>query len=189
MSAGGTGWGAGSTNKYFDVAQQYIVGKKNTTGSWAAWADKSAIAGDAGFESAVTLNGDKIIYEIGVKQFNNYGGKSGGTTEVTNLAAGTIVGFDIIADTLFGSGSFSMISENMFTGKSDDAGQFQQYTLANSLPAQYCGDWGYMTSDVTQDCRVNLADFAAVALQWLNCNDPQGVIVHITGNSLMVIKT
>jgi len=171
-AAGGTGWGAGSTNKYFDAAQQYFVGRNTTTGSWAAWADLTSINSDAGFESAVTLNGDKIIYELGVKQFNNYGGKGGGTTEVTNLAVGSTVGFDIVADTVFGSGLSSMISENMFIGKSDDAGQFQQYTLVNSLPAMSCGGWGYETSDLTQDCRVNLADFATAAIQWFNCNDP-----------------
>jgi hypothetical protein len=167
---GGVAWGVeGSYN--FDVAQQYIVGHNMTTSSWSAWADKSTIATDAGFESAVTLNGDRIIYEIGVKQFINYGGISTDPTVVADLAEGTQVGFDIIADTIYSGGS-SMISENMFEGKYIDAAQFQVYTLVNSLTSRSCGNWGYGAGDVNQDCRVNLADFATLALQWLKCNNP-----------------
>jgi hypothetical protein len=169
-AAGGTGWGAGGT-KYFDAAQQYFVGHKISTGKWAAWADLTSIASSAGFESAVTLNGDKIIYEIGIKQFNNYGGISGGATEGTDLTAGDIIGLDIVADTVYTNG-FSMLSENMFLDKYLDAGQFQQYELVNSLSQRNCGVWGYLKSDISQDCRVNLTDFAMVAQEWLNCDDP-----------------
>ncbi len=30
-----------------------------------------------------------------------------------------------------------------------------------------CGDWGYVPADFNQDCRVNLLDFAMLALRWL----------------------
>jgi hypothetical protein len=173
-AAGGTGWGADvDGSKYFDAAQQYFVGHKATSGTWSAWADLTSIASTAGFEAATSVNGNKIIYEFAVKQFNNYGGISGGTTDVTQLTAGNMVGLDVIADTVHDSSLFTMISENMFIGKSNDAAQFQQYELVNSLPERYCGDWGYMAADVSQNCRVNLEDLAIMASQWFSCDDPQ----------------
>jgi hypothetical protein len=60
----------------------------------------------------------------------------------------------------------------MFLDKYLDAGQFQQYELVNSLSQRNCGVWGYLKSDISQDCRVNLTDFAMVAQEWLNCDDP-----------------
>jgi len=173
-AAGGMGWGAGGTD-YYDVAQQYFVGADGSGGQWTAWANLALDIGtDAEFESAVVVSGNVITYEVGIKQFNNYGGRSGGSTVVTALEPGIYVGFDVIVDTVFSGGS-SMISENLFTGKYNDAGQFQQYELVNTLPQQYCGDWGYLGGDFDENCRVNFADFATLGLQWMTCNDPQGV--------------
>ena len=173
-AAGGTGWGAGGTD-YYDVAQQYFVGADGSGGQWTAWANLALDIGtDAEFESAVVVSGNVITYEVGIKQFNNYGGLSGGTTEIAALEPGIYVGFDVIVDTVF-SGGNSMISENLFTGKYNDAGQFQQYELVNTLPQQYCGDWGYLGGDFDENCRVNFEDFATLGLQWMTCNDPQGV--------------
>lgn len=33
-----------------------------------------------------------------------------------------------------------------------------------------CGDWGYLPGDVTEDCVVDIADFAAIAADWLKSN-------------------
>ena len=33
-----------------------------------------------------------------------------------------------------------------------------------------CGDWGYLPSDLTEDCVVDIADFAAMASNWLETN-------------------
>lgn len=174
--AGGTGWGADGTGD-FDVAQQYIVGPNTvaTGGHWTVWADLNDVDPSA-LESAVTVNGDQIVYELAVKQYDNYGGISGGSTVVTDLGVGTIIGFDIAVCTRWNNDTaYSMLAENVFIGKSDDAGQFQQYELANSLPQQYCGDWGYLDSDIVPDCYVNLKDFATMAIEWLNCNDPEDI--------------
>lgn len=35
-----------------------------------------------------------------------------------------------------------------------------------------CGDWGYLDSDLNLDCYTNLADFAQVAAEWLECTEP-----------------
>ncbi|MHB9070967.1 MAG: autotransporter outer membrane beta-barrel domain-containing protein [Sedimentisphaerales bacterium] len=171
-AAGGTGWGAGGTNHY-DVAQQYFVGANGSGGHWAKWADLTTVIGaDAGFESAVTVNGNVITYEIGIKQFDNYGGiDQNEPTVITSLEAGILVGFDVVVDTVFDSTKFSMLSENLLTGKSQNAGQFQLYDLVDTLP-QTCGNWGYFGGDINEDCRVNFGDFAALALQWLGCNNP-----------------
>ena len=173
-AAGGTGWGiAGGTEK-FDIAQHYFVAPKSG-GHWASWADLSTIDTDAAFESSVAVDGDLIKYEVGIKQFNNYGGISGEATEVAELTPGSFVGFDVLANTVFGDAAFSSISENLYTSKYDDAGQFQQYELVNTLPQQYCGDWGYIDQDIDRDCIVALGDFAAMSANWLVCNDPNSV--------------
>ncbi|MBN2513024.1 MAG: LamG domain-containing protein [Sedimentisphaerales bacterium] len=39
--------------------------------------------------------------------------------------------------------------------------------------AQVKADGLLMASDINEDCRVNLDDFALIALDWLKCNDPQ----------------
>jgi hypothetical protein len=34
-----------------------------------------------------------------------------------------------------------------------------------------CGDWGYLPTDVNNDCYVDIKDFAALATQWLECTN------------------
>jgi len=159
----------------YEVAQHDRVGPGATIDHWATWADGVALGGDAQFESDVAVNGNTITYELGIKQFDNYAGKGGsGATDVTDLQLGHTVGLDIVASTRYNGGvDFGMLAENTFGGKYQDAGQFQLYELVTTLPAQFCGDWGYLASDLSGDCTVGLEDFAEVALEWLNCNDPE----------------
>ena len=175
-AAGGTDWGAEGSG-YFDVAQQYVVGPGSTTNSWASWATypdgTRTIGGDAGFSYAVSVSGNQITYEIAVTQFDNYGGLSGGATAATSLAAGKIIGLDVLVGTRYNSGAnYGMLSNNLLTGKSNNAGQFAQYELIDTLPQPVCGDWGYLSGDIDKDCKVNLTDFTQLAKQWLECDDP-----------------
>lgn len=171
-ASGGTGWGASGTG-YFDVAQQYFVGPDSAgTSYWTSWADLTATNSDAEFEAAVSVDGDIITYEVGIKQFDDYGGISGGNTVVTQLSSGMLVAFDVIVDTVFyNTERFSMLSENLLTGKFDNAGQFQLYELTDSLPTQNCGMWGYLSPDINHDCMVDLLDFAELAASWSLCGN------------------
>jgi hypothetical protein len=42
-------------------------------------------------------------------------------------------------------------------------------------PSSRCGQWGYSAMDFNRDCRVNLTDFATIALEWLVCTMPDEV--------------
>jgi hypothetical protein len=168
---GGMGWGSSGM---FDVAQQYLVGPNLSGGKWARWGSLTTIGGDAGFEYAVVSNGYETIYEIGVTQFDNYGGISGGATTPLALAAGMTIGFDVVVDSKNAAGQFGMLAENMMTGKWNDASKFQQYTLVNTLSPQPCGEWGYIGADLNQDCSVSLLDFVKVAQSWMSCIVPEG---------------
>ena len=129
------------------------------------------------------LDGEWYYCEIGVKAFDWFGGFTGDTTVESNLVTGGFVGFDIIADTRFalvdaygwpsgpdpvyGDG-FGMLSENMMTGKYNNADQFQTYQLLDND----CGRWGFFGGDLDQNCEVDLLDFAVMGEAWLDCTDP-----------------
>jgi hypothetical protein len=156
---GGTGW-VGT----YDVAQQYYVAPNSTDGCWATWAFGEAIGGDAGFEYAVTVSGNEIIYEVGVTQFDNYGGFSGGDIIVTELDVGDVVGFDVVSCTRWSEG-FGMLSENLMTGKSGNADQFAKYMLVGEHGGPPC--LKLWASDLDGNCVINWADLAVLAESWL----------------------
>jgi hypothetical protein len=155
---GGSGWAS-----VYDVAQQYIAGPNTSGGSWATWGYGLALGGDAGFEYAVTVSGDEIIYEVGVTQFDNYGGISGGDTIVTELDVGDVVGFDLAVDTRW-SGGFGMLSENLMMGKFNDADKFARYMLVEEAGGPPCFE---LVADVDGNCVINWADLAVLADNWL----------------------
>ena len=177
---GGEDYGAQGSNK-FDIAQQYAVGFGGLIqgDSWAVFGDGTYIPealepGDAEFEHRTRTSGSTITYEIGAKMFIFYGGHwLGIDSEVRQLQAGIDVGFDVIADTRHGTG-FGMRSENLFTQKYRDAGQFQLYELIEGElpPLTNCGDWGFLTADMDMNCEVNLGDVLELSKDWLKCNDP-----------------
>jgi hypothetical protein len=161
-SQGDAEGGSGYVGTY-DVAQQYYVAPNSTDGCWATWAWGEPIGGDAGFEYAVTVSGDEIIYEVGVTQFDNYGGFSGGDTNVTDLNVGSVVGFDLAVDTRWSEG-FGMLSENLMTGKSGNADQFARYMLVEEAGGPSCFE---LVADVDGNCVINWADLAVLADNWL----------------------
>jgi len=150
---GGSGW----PGKY-NTAQQYYVAPDTFGGSWATWAWGETVGEDAGFEYAVSINDNQIIYEAGVTAFDNYGGLTGEDTVVTSLSPGTVVGFDVVVDTRRGEDGFGMLSENTMTGKYNDADRFARYFLV-----------GRTESDLDGNGVVDFGDLDILAERWLTC--------------------
>lgn len=172
--AGGTDWSG-----EFDIAQQYRAAADTDVdgsstwngGQWYTWGTGEAVDAGVGFECVVNVSGSVTTYELGIPQFDSYEGLSGNnTTVVTQLDVDDVVGLDIIAftieDFIYDYGS---LAANNMTGKWNDAGQFAQYTLVEELG---CGDLGYWSADISENCHVNLADFVTIADQWLDCTEP-----------------
>jgi len=158
---GGLGWAG-----LYDVAQHYVIGPDNAAGSWAYWADGQTLGPDAQLQYAVRVDGSEIIYEAAIKQFDNYGGISGGPTVVTGLSLGHNIAFDVVVYTRGWCG-FGQLAANTMLGKANNADQFARYELVEELPGQSCGDWGYFDADLDKNCRVNLQDLAIMAGFWL----------------------
>jgi hypothetical protein len=150
----GAGW-----NMVYDVAQQYYVAPDTSGGYWATWAESETLGGDEGLEYAVDVNGAKIIYEVGVRQFDNYGGFSGEETLVTDLHAGHVVGFDIVACTRWDTTNFGMLSENLMMGKYNDAGKFGKYILVDKI----------FSADMDGNGANNYADLGIFFESWMDC--------------------
>lgn len=125
---GGSGW-LGT----YDVAQQYYVAPDTSDGNWATWAESETLGADVGLEYAVGVEGEQIIYEVGVRMFDNYGGFSGEETVVTNLDAGDVIGFDLVACTRRDTVNFGMLSENLMARKSNHADKFARYMLVDEI--------------------------------------------------------
>ncbi len=157
-AAGGSGWSC-----VYDIAQQYMVAPDTSGGSWATWGCGQTIDANVGLEYAVIVNGDQIIYEVGVVPFDNYGGFSGGDTIVTDLEVGHLVGFDIVADTRW-TDDFGMLSENLMTDKYNNADHIARYTLVENLENPVCSE---PPSDIDRNCEVNFEDLAILVDQWL----------------------
>ena len=168
---GAIGYGAGGTEN-FDKAQQYAIGPKITSGTWANWGTGEYLNPVAsGLEKATVVNGSVITYEIGVPQYIWNGALTYEPTVIRDVTAGDIVGLDIIANTKYADG-FGMYSENLWTQKYYNASKFRRWLLADALPERQCGEWGYLGQDLNRDCTVDLLDFVDMAGMWLFCNDP-----------------
>lgn len=169
-AAGGTDYGATC-----EIAQQYFVAPNTSAGAWASWPNGYALTGnpDPGFVYAVRVNGDQIIYELAVKQYDNYAGRLGalGDTLVTELETGDMIRFDIVVDTRWGTGAddFGMLAAYNYGPKYYNANTFALYQLVEQTP---CGGWGFSNADLNQDCITNLADLCLLAQQWIQCNNP-----------------
>ena len=171
---GGDHYGISSFG-WFDTAQQYIVGANtNQIDYWAVLGSGDPNVGpgytDLLYSVAVDDTNDLIVYELGVKQFDNYGGISGGSTVISDLTSGDIVGFDIVVGTRYGTnpGDFGMLAANMMLNKYVYTSAFQKYTLIGTD----CDALGYPGADISgpagvPDCVVNLYDFAALASDWM----------------------
>ena len=158
-------------------AQYYLVGatgdETSGYGQRATWPTCAALGGveDPCLQYAVVVDGDEIVYELGIVQYDEFAGTDGsGSTTVTQLDADDVVRFDLIVDSRWGTnaGDFGMLAENLMELKPWTADDFQQYRLVTS-PA--CGDWGYYDADFDHDCIVNLRDFSKIAANWLKSED------------------
>jgi hypothetical protein len=158
---GGSGWYG-----VYDAAQHYMVGPNTSGGVWTSWGDGSVLASNAGLERAVAKYGGRIVYEIGVQMFDNYGGISGGDTIVTDLDVGDVVGIDLVASTRR-SGGFGMLSENLLTGKYNDADQFALYLLVEHVGC----------ADLDGDGANTLKDVRILAENWLAGKGTKGGFV------------
>jgi len=155
----GNATGGSSWDRIYDVAQQYYVAPNSTGDGWATWAMGETLAEDVDLEYVVRVVGNFIIYEVGVRMFDNYGGFSGGETLVTDLHAGHVVGFDIVASTRWDTVNFGMLSENLMTGKYRDAGKFARYILVDEI----------FSADLDGNGVVNFADLGILVENWLDC--------------------
>ncbi|MHC4573628.1 MAG: RCC1 domain-containing protein [Planctomycetota bacterium] len=156
---GGTGW-----VRDYNMAQHYMVGPNTAGGFWGAWAYGEPLAGDEGLEYAVVVDGELIAYEVAVKQFDNYGGFTGGETIVTDLEVGHVVGFDLIVSSRWLEG-FGMLAENLMNDKYLDADQFAKYMLVGAHGGPPC--LKLWASDLDGNCVINWADLAVLADNWL----------------------
>jgi len=168
---GGTGWYG-----IYDAAQQYYVAPDTIGGSWATWALGGTPGTDVGLEYAVNVNGAQIIYEVGVRQFDNYGGLSGGETVLTDLYAGHVVDFDVVACTRWDTVNFGMLSENLMTGKHKDAGKFAKYLLVDEI----------FSVDLDGNGVVNYADLEILFENWPGCHVTKATIPMPTNNAIDV---
>jgi len=165
ISDGGARYGEG-TQALHATAQQYMVGPNTTGGYWAAWGNGQTIETDADIECAVHVDGDCLIYEVGVKMFDYYGAAIGQDIVATELTANRIVGFDIAVDTRWGppSDNFGMLSENLMTGKHRDSTNFARYVLVDKLGRSSSIP---LKCDCDRNTVVNAADLALLVQQWL----------------------
>jgi hypothetical protein len=158
-AAGGSGWSG-----TYDVAQQYYVAPNSVAGSWVSWALGEPVDPNMGLEYSVTVDGEWIVYEVGVPMFDNYGGLGGGETVVTNLTAGHVVGFDVVACTRWGAAGFGMLSENLMTGKYNNADKFARYVLIDESEGPFCDE---PLCDLDGNGVCNFADLWILLEQWL----------------------
>ncbi|MHC4738055.1 MAG: hypothetical protein ACYS9Y_04030 [Planctomycetota bacterium] len=84
----------------------------------------------------------------------------------------------VLSDTLNPSGGYSgqfifptelSTTETHFLVAQDETGEFA-YNVAPS--AVQCGEWGYLSADLDENCIVNLSDLAKFADLWLSCTEP-----------------
>jgi hypothetical protein len=189
---GGELWGADSVDQYFDVAQQFKIGKQTTftTNDWTKWGDGTIPLGggdpdSADFIGKSRLSGSTLIYEIKAKPWKYYGGRNPLEDSVApELNPGDHVGFDIVVVTAYGStpedgsdGEYGALCANSTPQKFIDAANFQRWELKDydgSIVPPECGDWGILVADIyfDADCQVGLPDFGVIANEWMDCTDP-----------------
>jgi hypothetical protein len=174
FSQGDAAGGEYNTN-ISDIAQQYFIGSNiSEDGYWATWAQGNPIYG-SNLETAVSVNGDNIIYELGVQMYDNFAGRAGatGSTVISQLETGKIVRFDVVVDTRSGvnTSDFGVIATTNAENRAVNADNIAQYELVQNIP---CGGFGYLKGDITRDCIINFKDFSILAEDWLICNDPAG---------------
>ncbi|MEE8308207.1 MAG: formylglycine-generating enzyme family protein, partial [Gammaproteobacteria bacterium] len=144
-------------------------------GSWATWSKGWVIAPDVKLDYAVRVDGDKIIYEVGIPQLDNYGQISGGQTVPTDLKVGHVVAFDVIADTRHSAG-FGMLSENMMIEKFRNADRFDHYILSGSIASP---PHKPLSCDLNRSQVIDIWDLHIMADNWLAHPTPEPPITWV----------
>jgi hypothetical protein len=119
---------------------------------------------NVGLEYAVSVVGNQIRYEVGIPQFDHYGGFSGDPTIPTDLDVGDVVGLDLIASTCWGAEGFGMLSENLMMAKYLDADKFARYVLIDESAGPFCDE---PACDLDGNGLCNFADLRILIEQWL----------------------
>ena len=120
--------------------------------------------------AAVNVTGTTITYEFELPPYSYFDYSTPANSTYVTLASDMVIGLDVVMSTITnGSLGFGMRCENTLGGKAAYAENFQNYTLKGTGT---CGEWGYASGDLVQDCRVNFADFAQFAKKWMQCTDP-----------------
>jgi hypothetical protein len=146
-----------------EIAQQYFVAPDANDGSWATMRDGLPISG-SDLEYAVKVNGDLIIYEVGVKQFDYFGGLSGGETIVTKLGVGHVVRFDVVVSTRWSDVGFGMLSENTMKRKWRKANHIALYILSDKVLAP---PYIPLIGDLNRNGVVDWLDLQILCNDWL----------------------
>ena len=182
----------GSYDNTNATAQYYRIGYDGLGGDWGYWGYKFAvqnpIPASANFEYKVRIDpadSNRIIYEVGLAQFDNYGGAGGsGGTVASSLQSGDTIKLDVIVESKTVSYGYGIMGVEVGTFaynlpapgqwiREYDASEFLDYTLNESYPSGLpCGNWGYLPYDLNKNCRVDLADFATLANEWLLDTNP-----------------
>ena len=106
-------------------AQQYVMGPKPGGGAWIILGDGTvSIPGSPAVVSAVSVVGDVISYELSVPSWSDM------PTTVKDLAAGDIVGVDVVVGSKSSSG-FGMVCNNTLGDKWKWADRIQDWELVS----------------------------------------------------------
>ena len=156
----------------FITAQQYLFGPygNNASGlsstpavpanTWGSLSDSIPLTtAQMGNNVATSVSGNTVTYEMKVPAYNDLG-----TGALETLSVGDIVGFDVVAADK-GASNYGWKGINSLSGKSGDAGQFQDWVLVNeSLSVKYTfeetspGTWNVF-ADVTGDTTAGLSAY------------------------------
>ncbi len=129
-AAGGTDWLG-----VYDKAQQYHIVPGATIEEWVSWATGEQVSSDVGLEYAVRQTGYRIMYEIAIPAFENYGGISGDPTVRSNLISGKTVGLDVTVCSRMHDGGFGMLAvsgNSIDAPRVDNADNFTKYVLVGN---------------------------------------------------------
>lgn len=115
----------------WDKAQQYVGSSDGTPdGEWLTLAGNPLPAGTVS-SFAVSVVGDTINYEIALMPYNVYNMADPASSTQVDLAAGTILGLDIVMNTRHGFG-FGAKCQNTNSAKHRDASKFLDVTLVDA---------------------------------------------------------
>ncbi len=173
----GSGNGVDDTTWFNDqnIAQMYRIAYNGSGGQWASWGVNTldpVTNPNANLTYVAKIDPQNpafIIYEAAVKVYSYFGGFDGGSTVLRNLSHGSQINLDFQINTVYSSGSGAMKTHS-------DAVYNRPSTWLPFVVLEdsqlSCGDFGYLSSDINQNCSVGLDEIEELAFAWLICTDP-----------------